>query len=29
MAKVGIFFADGCEEIEGLAVVDICRFPVE
>ena len=24
MAKVGIFFADGCEEIEGLAVVDIC-----
>lgn len=21
MAKVGIFFADGCEEIEGLAVV--------
>ena len=25
MAKVGIFFADGCEEIEGLAVVDICR----
>lgn len=25
MAKVGIFFADGCEEIEGLSVVDICR----
>lgn len=25
MAKIGIFFADGCEEIEGLAVVDICR----
>lgn len=25
MSKVGIFFADGCEEIEGLSVVDICR----
>lgn len=25
MAKIGIFFADGCEEIEGLSVVDICR----
>lgn len=25
MSKIGIFFADGCEEIEGLSVVDICR----
>lgn len=25
MNKIGIFFADGCEEIEGLSVVDICR----
>lgn len=25
MSKLGIFFADGCEEIEGLSVVDICR----
>ena len=25
MAKVGIFFADGCEEIEGLTVVDVVR----
>lgn len=25
MSRVGIFFADGCEEIEGLSVVDICR----
>ena len=24
MIKVGIFMADGCEEIEGLTVVDIC-----
>lgn len=23
MKKVGIFMADGCEEIEGLTVVDI------
>lgn len=25
MSKIGIFMADGCEEIEGLAVVDIAR----
>ena len=25
MSKVGIFMADGCEEIEGLTVVDIVR----
>ena len=25
MAELGIFFADKCEEIEGLAVVDILR----
>lgn len=25
MSKIGIFMADGCEEIEGLAVVDIIR----
>ena len=25
MAKIGIFMADGCEEIEGLTVVDILR----
>ena len=25
MCKAGIFMADGCEEIEGLAVVDILR----
>lgn len=25
MSSLGIFFADGCEEIEGLAVVDIVR----
>lgn len=25
MAKIGIFFAEKCEEIEGLAVVDIVR----
>ena len=25
MSKVGIFMADGCEEIEGLTVVDILR----
>ena len=25
MSKIGIFMADGCEEIEALTVVDICR----
>lgn len=25
MAKIGIFMADGCEEIEGLTVVDVVR----
>ena len=25
MSKVAIFMADGCEEIEGLTVVDILR----
>ncbi len=25
MAKIGIFMADGCEEIEGLTVVDVAR----
>ena len=25
MAKIGIFMADGCEEIEALTVVDILR----
>ena len=25
MTKVGIFMADGCEEIEALTVVDMCR----
>ena len=25
MSRLGIFFADGCEEIEGLTVVDIIR----
>ncbi|MBO5071288.1 MAG: DJ-1/PfpI family protein, partial [Roseburia sp.] len=25
MSKIGIFMADGCEEIEGLTVVDILR----
>lgn len=25
MSKIGIFMADGCEEIEGLAVVDVVR----
>lgn len=25
MIKVGIFMADGCEEIEGLTVVDIVK----
>lgn len=25
MKKIGIFMADGCEEIEGLTVVDIVR----
>ena len=25
MSKIGIFMAQGCEEIEGLAVVDIAR----
>ena len=23
MSKIGIFMADGCEEIEGLTVVDL------
>ena len=27
MSKIGIFMADGCEEIEGLTVVDIVRRP--
>ena len=25
MKKIGVFMADGCEEIEALTVVDICR----
>ena len=25
MAKIGVFFAEGYEEIEGLTVVDLCR----
>ena len=25
MSKLGIFMADGCEEIEGLTVVDLVR----
>lgn len=25
MSKIGVFFADGCEEIEGLTVVDLAR----
>ena len=25
MSKIGIFMADGCEEIEGLTVVDVVR----
>ena len=25
MKKIGIFMADGCEEIEGLTVVDLVR----
>ena len=25
MKKIGIFMADGCEEIEGLTVVDVLR----
>ena len=25
MKKIGIFMADGCEEIEGLTVVDVVR----
>ena len=25
MKKLGIFMADGCEEIEGLTVVDLVR----
>ena len=25
MSKIAIFMAEGCEEIEGLAVVDILR----
>lgn len=25
MSKIGVFMADGCEEIEGLAVVDVAR----
>ena len=25
MSKIGIFMANGCEEIEGLTVVDIVR----
>ena len=25
MSKIGIFMADGCEEIEGLTVVDVAR----
>ena len=25
MSRVGIFMADGCEEIEGLTVVDLLR----
>ncbi len=25
MSRIGIFMADGCEEIEGLTVVDIAR----
>ena len=25
MAKIGVFMADGCEEIEGLTVVDMIR----
>ena len=25
MSKIAIFMADGCEEIEGLTVVDILR----
>lgn len=25
MSKIGVFFADGCEEIEGLTVVDVMR----
>lgn len=25
MSKIGVFFADGCEEIEGLTVVDVLR----
>lgn len=25
MSKLGIFMANGCEEIEGLTVVDVCR----
>ena len=25
MKKIGIFMADGCEEIEGLTVIDIVR----
>ena len=26
MSKIGIFMADGCEEIEGLTVVDVVRL---
>ena len=25
MAKIGVFFAEGYEEIEALTVVDLCR----
>ena len=25
MKKLGVFMADGCEEVEALTVVDICR----
>ena len=25
MSRLGIFMADGCEEIEGLTVVDLVR----
>ena len=25
MSKIAVFFADGCEEIEGLTVVDMLR----
>ncbi|MFT8869652.1 MAG: DJ-1 family protein, partial [Liquorilactobacillus nagelii] len=25
MAKVAVVFADGCEEVEGLSIVDVLR----